>query len=99
MEWIDVLQRISAGEDGRTEFKRGVDKDGIGKATSAFANTEGGLLILGVDDDKNIVGVARDSEAVAQDLTNFLQNGLSAPVQARLGRWPPQEPLPQLGDH
>jgi ATP-dependent DNA helicase RecG len=45
----------------------------------------GGLLILGVDDAGQIRGVEEDSEMAQEKLTSLLQNGLSAPVQARLG--------------
>ena len=51
MEWPDVERRIGAGEDARTEFKRGIgDMRGVGKTLCAFANGEGGLLVIGVDD-------------------------------------------------
>ena len=51
MEWLDILQRIESGEDARTEFKRGLgDLTAIGKTLCAFANGDGGLLVLGVDD-------------------------------------------------
>ena len=52
----------------------------------AFANTEGGLLILGVEDSKEVTGVKEDTERVQERLTAFLQTGCSAPVHARTGR-------------
>ena len=48
MEWLDILHRVEAGEDLRTELKGGLDLSAIGKAICAFANTEGGVVILGV---------------------------------------------------
>ena len=49
MEWLGILKRIEAGENRRTEFKRGLgDLSAVGRAVCAFANTEGGILILGV---------------------------------------------------
>ena len=58
MKWLDILQRIETGEDPNTEFKRGVgDLSAIGKAMCAFANGDGGLIVLGVDDSGSIVGV------------------------------------------
>ena len=87
MEWLDVLQRIEAGEDWRTEFKRGLgDLSDIGKAICAFGNGDGGLIILGVDDAGAIVGVKVDEERVQERLTSFLQSGCSVPVSARCGR-------------
>ena len=86
MDWLAVLQRIEAGEGHHTEFKRGLDPRGIGKAICAFANTEGGVIVLGVADDREIVGVKADAEQVQERLTSFLQTGCSTPVSARTGR-------------
>ncbi|MCY4175149.1 MAG: putative DNA binding domain-containing protein [Acidimicrobiaceae bacterium] len=87
MDWTEVLGRIAAGEDQHTEFKaHSHDKSNFAKAICAFANTEGGLVILGVSDSQEIVGVAEDSEKVQERLTSFLQSGCSSPVSARLGR-------------
>jgi len=87
MDWSDVLERVDRGEDEHTEFKRGLgDLKPVGRGIAAFANTDGGLLVLGVDDTRAIVGVKEDADKVSERLTNFLQTGLSAPVQARAGR-------------
>lgn len=86
MEWLGVLERIAAGEGASTEFKRGLDLPGIGRAMCAFANTEGGVIIVGVDDSQTIVGVREDTESVQERLTSFLQTGCSAPVSALCGR-------------
>ena len=86
MEWLGVLERIAAGEGQTTEFKRGLDMPGLGRTMCAFANTEGGAIILGVDDSQTIVGVREDAESVQERLTAFLQSGCSAPVSARGGR-------------
>jgi len=87
LTWNHVFDRIQRGEDAKTELKlwSGFPKR-VAEAICAFANTEGGLLILGVDDSGEIVGIAEDSEAVQEKLTTLLQNGLNAPVRARLGR-------------
>lgn len=88
MEWLDLQQRIDAGEDERTEFGRyrsWGDKDWL-KSVCAMANSQGGLVVLGVLDDGRVEGVPLDSEQVQKRLTNALQNGLSRPVRARIGR-------------
>jgi len=86
MEWPDIRKRIEAGEDLHTEFKRGVgDLKDVGKAICAFANTEGGVVILGVDDAGSVVAVKEDPEKVQERLTGFLQSGCSSPVSARCG--------------
>lgn len=87
MKWLEVLNLIEAGESRTTEFKREFrDPSPIGKAICAFANTEGGVLILGVDNEQNIVGVQQDAEMVQERLSAFLQTGCSGPVLARSGR-------------
>ena len=87
MEWLEVLQRIEEGESWRTEFKRGLgDLSAIGRAICAFANTQGGVIILGVSDTREIVGVKEDTERVQERLTSFLQTGCSSPVLASAGR-------------
>ena len=85
MHWEQVLQRIEAGEDATTEFKRGGDLAAIGKTVCAFSNTAGGLLVLGVTDDQRIVGAPGDPETLRERLTSFLQNGCSTPVSASMG--------------
>ena len=87
MEWLAVVRRIEAGENRHTEFKRGLgDLSAVGRAMCAFANTEGGLIVLGVEDSKEITGVKEDTERVQERLAAFLQTGCSAPVHARTGR-------------
>jgi len=88
MEWQDIRLRIEAGEDRHTEFKRGLgDLSAVGRTMCAFANTEGGLIILGVEDSQRVVGVAEDTERVQERLASFLQTGCSAPIHARTGRF------------
>ena len=87
MEWRHIRERIEEGEGPRTEFKRGLgDLVAVGRAMCAFANSEGGVVILGVADSREIVGVKEDTERVQERLTSFLQTGCSAPVHARIGR-------------
>ena len=87
MEWTDVLERIEDAESGQTEFKSELGNlRAIGRAICAFANTEGGVVILGVTDAQQIVGVKEDAKGVQERLTSFLQTGCSSPVTARAGR-------------
>ena len=86
MEWLDVLRCIEAGESRKVELKRGLsDLSAIGKAICAFANTQGGVVVLGVSDSQEIVGVRENPTKVQERLTSFLQTGCSHPATARLG--------------
>ncbi len=87
MHWNDVLQRIADGENQATEFKRGLgDFSGVGKTLCAFANGDGGLLVLGVDDAGGIVGVKEPPGRVQERLASFLHTGCSRPLSATCGQ-------------
>ncbi len=61
-EFFDLLEE---GENLQVEFKRRFSSpEKIAREMIAFANTRGGYLLFGVDDDKDIVGVESEkSEA------------------------------------
>ncbi len=86
MEWPEIEERTEAGEGRTVEFKAGFDTGKIGPAVCAFANTDGGVVILGVGDSGRITGVGRDPDAVHERLTTFLSDGFNFPVTARCGR-------------
>ena len=48
---------IARGEGSNTEFKRAMPAD-LGREMCAFANASGGVILLGVSDAGEIVGVA-----------------------------------------
>jgi len=50
-----VVRLIKEGESERVEFKRRITKD-VHKEICAFANADGGYVIIGIDDDGNVVG-------------------------------------------
>ncbi|MEX0929710.1 MAG: ATP-binding protein [Balneolales bacterium] len=54
----DLKQLIKTGEGTYLEFKRVISSPvKIAREICAFANTKGGNLLIGVDDDKTIIGV------------------------------------------
>ncbi len=59
-----IHQLIAQGENQHLDFKFEVsDAKKIARTFSAFANTEGGTLLIGVKDNGNITGVRTDEEA------------------------------------
>lgn len=59
-----IRQWIAKGEDERLEFKlKANHPEKIIRELVAFANTEGGYLIVGVSDDRKIIGVKYPDEA------------------------------------
>jgi len=64
-----VLKMIQSGEGLDIEFKRRFSSyEKVAKEIIAFANTRGGYLLFGVDDDKSIYGV--ESEKADIELIN-----------------------------
>lgn len=61
----ELINLIEEGENIQCEFKRKfTTPEKIAKEMIAFANTKGGYILFGVDDDKTIVGVESEkSEA------------------------------------
>ena len=56
-----LINEIKKGENKRLEFKEKLpSNEAIAKTVVAFSNTAGGKLIIGVSDDKKIVGVDED---------------------------------------
>ena len=88
MDWLEVVRRIEGGENSHTEFKRGLgDFSSLGRTLCAFANGDGGLLVIGVDSSGVIAGTREDPESTQERLTSFLQNGCGSPLTAECDRY------------
>jgi len=58
MTLYELNEIIESGESGTVEFKRKfTEPEKIAKEMIAFANTHGGRILFGIDDDKSVVGV------------------------------------------
>jgi len=69
MDVTELKALISEGENFKIEFKRQFSTiEKIAKELIAFANTKGGMILFGVDDDGTIYGV--ESEKSEMDLIN-----------------------------
>ncbi len=61
METIELIERISNGEDSYTQFKQDINNiESLAYELAAFSNAMGGVLIVGVDDNNNIIGLSSD---------------------------------------
>ena len=70
VEINEVLKLIREGENERIEFKEKVSQ--IGEEICALANADGGYILIGVDDEGNIVGIntRKARSEVSAALTN-----------------------------
>lgn len=76
----ELKELISTGESSTVEFKRKFTSPvKIAKEIAAFANTHGGYLILGVDDDRTIIGVTSEKEQI-ELVTSAAEHYLDPPV-------------------
>src|SRR5688572_25127795 len=84
MDARTLRQIIEVGETDTVEFKRkfsGFEK--IAREMIALANTRGGVLLIGVDDDGTIVGVQSEKSEI--DLvTSTAEHYVDPPIEAEI---------------
>lgn len=77
MTVAEIQQLISEGETIRSEFKSArAHPDALAAAVVSFLNTEGGVLLLGVEDDRTVTGVM-DADAASQRVDQILANNIT----------------------
>ncbi|RLF39801.1 MAG: hypothetical protein DRN21_03115 [Thermoplasmata archaeon] len=70
---MKIKKLIEKGENQNLEFKESLGvKNEIGKTISAFTNTSGGTILIGVSDDSRIIGVDIGRKTV-EDLANWVK--------------------------
>ena len=72
METSDLKQRITQGENTTTEFKENFDQEVI-ETAAAFANTDGGIILIGVSDRREIRGITIGKETLRNWSNQILQ--------------------------
>ncbi|MEZ5448985.1 MAG: ATP-binding protein [Thiolinea sp.] len=88
MQLPEIQERIRNGEDSTTQFKRDVtDANRLAEEMVAFANAQGGVLLIGVDDDGLVSGL---DDAQISRLNQLISNTASENVK------PPIYPLTEL---
>lgn len=94
---ISVVDLIVGGESDKVEFKSSLiwdykrklaskeTKMAVARAVSSFMNTDGGFLLIGVDDDKNIIGLEDDLAQTHESLDEFERTFTNA-INTYLGK-------------
>ncbi|RKH06863.1 hypothetical protein D7Y13_21865 [Corallococcus praedator] len=81
-------QLLRMGEDSLTEFKGVVKKnfqfdlDDIAKAIASMANTKGGLLLIGVEDDGTVTGTGdmKQTDVLMMQVSQLCQDRIEPPL-------------------
>ena len=70
-----LWQEIQRGENKTLEFKRELPKgEQLAKTLIAFANTSGGKLVIGVDDQRQIVGIQGDEFELMDQVASMVHS-------------------------
>ena len=81
MNRTKLLELITNGENSHVEFKRDdCHPDELGKEMSALLNLEGGVILLGVEDEGRISGLVRSRKEAEEWLMNVARNHLQPPT-------------------
>jgi ATP-dependent DNA helicase RecG len=92
MEAIELNEIISRGEDSRHQFKANVTNvDALAAEITAFSNSRGGRIIIGVTDDGKIAGLSRDD---INRLSNLISNAASQNVRPPINPYTENVALP-----
>ena len=76
----DRVEKIELKETQAVEFKQSWRDEWL-KSLSAFCNTQGGILYVGVDDHGEIIGI-KNSKKLLEDIPNKLKEilGITASI-------------------
>ena len=81
MTKTELREIIANGENSRVEFKRdSVRVESLAKEMSALLNLEGGIILLGVEDDGEISGMSRDRQHAEQWVMNAARQNIQPAV-------------------
>ncbi len=82
MNEADLLPLLARGEDSHHQFKRDeTNADSIAAELAAFANSGGGLLLLGADDNGKVTGLdAANVRRLNQLISNAASQNVRPPV-------------------
>jgi len=81
MNELEIKELIARGEGYHLEFKEeNASNEKFAKALVCFANTDGGKILVGIDDNGNTKGVSGDIDEIEQSGNLFKSNrGLKNP--------------------
>ena len=83
---MDLKELIESGETQSLEFKESLRlKDEIGETVSAFSNSDGGTVIVGVSNSGGVSGVDIGANTL-EELANYIKRNTDPQVLNAIGR-------------
>jgi ATP-dependent DNA helicase RecG len=80
MDEKDIIHLISHGENSAVEFKRSdVRAESLVREIVAFSNSNGGAILIGIDDDGSVLGVETDKNH-NEWVANVVRNNIVPPI-------------------
>lgn len=79
----ELIEKIELGEDSVLELKEELPrKDNLASEIAAFANAKGGVILLGINDNKEIVGLGDSAtlDEVEKTVVEICQDSVKPPV-------------------
>ncbi len=84
---MDIKELIDRGESQSVEFKESLKlRDKIGKTVSAFSNSDGGTVMVGVSDGGGILGVGIGKNTM-EELANYIKRNTDPQVFPSVRVW------------
>ena len=82
MEYADLLPSIERGEDSYHQFKARIESiDNLAVEIGAFANSDGGYLLIGVGNSGEIVGLSKtEVDSINQWVSNATSQKIDPPL-------------------
>ena len=80
-----LLNQIACGEDSSRQFKQNITNvDSLAAEMAAFANADGGVIFIGVDDDGSIPGLTfSDVSRINQIISNAASQHIKSPLTVK----------------
>lgn len=92
----EIIEKLKLGEDSFTEFKEIKFKDAkiidihsmsIAAEIVAFANTEGGIILFGVNDQGDVIGISKEEMKILEEwIANICQNNCDPPIRPAISK-------------
>ncbi len=78
----ELTEKIYLGKDSTIEFKRELPhRESLAEEVAAFANANGGVILIGVDDDSEIVGMDRqDLDRIERTMVEVCRDNIDPMV-------------------